>query len=103
MRNIKQLCLVVLCTLFLGACGSTIKLAETDAQQVRQTRLTIPVPGAESGVVQVDSYHPCCIQSRSLDTLPETRTVPAKRSIYFDYDGYRVQDEFKALVEAHSK
>jgi peptidoglycan-associated lipoprotein len=104
MRNIKAVSLVFSCTLFLGACGSTVKLAEKAAEQVTQNLVTVPVPAAVSGVVRVEpSAQPCCMEPRSLDPLQDPRNILAKRSIYFDYDGYRVQDEFKALVEAHGQ
>ncbi len=100
MRNIKAVSLVVSCTLFLGACGSSVKLAQKDAEPVTQDLVTVPV----SGVVRVEpSSQACCIKPRSLDPLQDARNILAKRSIYFDYDGYIVQDEFKALVEAHGQ
>lgn len=100
MRNIKTFTLIISSVLFLGACGSTVKLAEKGAEQVNHASVTAAVPGA---VLPDSPARPCCIEPRTLDPLDDPRSILAKRSVYFDYDGYIVQGEFKSLVEAHSK
>jgi peptidoglycan-associated lipoprotein len=38
-----------------------------------------------------------------LAVLTDPRSVLSKRSVYFDYDQYVIKDEFKPLVDTHSK
>src|SRR5258708_9423963 len=35
--------------------------------------------------------------------LRDPRSILSKRSVYFDFDSYAVKDEYKPLIEAHSK
>jgi peptidoglycan-associated lipoprotein len=50
------------------------------------------------------------IESRAVETVTATNTpakndalgMPAKRSVYFDYDSFVVKNEFKPVLEAHA-
>ncbi len=94
MYNIKTIILIVLGMLFLSACSTTDKINDkvTDHNVIEESNQTLP-----------DEHKTCCIGSRIQDPLEDTHSILAKRSIYFDYNSYTVKDEFKPLVEAHSR
>ena len=86
MRNFKATILIVSATFIFSACSTA--------------------PGLNDQVADKDKPDPhrvCCIEPRIPDTLDDPHSILAKRSIYFVYDGYAVQDEFKSLIEAHSR
>ncbi len=43
------------------------------------------------------------VVTRSNDPLDDPKGVLAKRSVYFDYDGFVVKDEYKSVVQNHSQ
>jgi peptidoglycan-associated lipoprotein len=92
MHKMKSLALIISSTLVLAACGSSVKLDDKAAVEERT-----PVPTASTA----DPRSVNTVNTGSVDPL--TQGVLAKRSVYFDYDSYIVKDEFKPVVEAHSK
>lgn len=91
MRNVTIFALIISSVVLLSACGSTVKLDEETAGKVK----ILPPPEVRT----------CCINPDKLITRPhdEPGSILAKRSIYFDLDGYSVKGEFRPLVEAHAK
>ena len=86
MHNLKTIILMVSATFVFSACSTA--------------------PGVNDQVVHNDKPDPnrvCCIEPRIPDPLDDPHSILAKRSIYFVYDGYAVRDEFKPLIEAHSR
>ena len=79
--------------LLLGACSST-KLDEKPPVVERSTSTTAPTQ---------DSRSVSTVTAPSTDELNDPKGVLARRSVYFDYDSYIVKDEFKPVVEAHSR
>ncbi len=75
------------------ACSTPVKLAEKPV--VEDKSMTTPAP--------VDTRTVNAVDTASMDPLNDPKGVLAKRSVYFDYDSYVVKDEYKSLVEAHSK
>ncbi|HJV80071.1 peptidoglycan-associated lipoprotein Pal [Noviherbaspirillum sp.] len=94
MRPITSLALILSSALFLTACGSSVKL--DDKVKVEERSGTVPTTSADARTVAP-------ITTGSTDPLNDPKGVLAKRSIYFDFDSYIVKDEFKPLVQAHSK
>jgi peptidoglycan-associated lipoprotein len=92
MHKMKSLALIISSTLVLAACGSSVKLDDKAAVEERT-----PVPTASTA----DTRSVNTVNTGSVDPL--TQGVLAKRSVYFDYDSYIVKDEFKPVVDAHSK
>lgn len=77
--------------LLLAACGSVGPAADNGglAGDARR-KLPEPIPT-------------CCINPMKPDTLDDPASVLARRSVYFDLDGYLVKDEYKAILEAHAR
>lgn len=86
MRNFKTIVLIVSASFVLSACSTAPGLNDQVADK--------DMP---------DRHRVCCIEPRIPDPLDDPHSILAKRSIYFVYDGYAVQAEFKPLVEAHSR
>lgn len=88
MRKLDTLLLLVCSTLLLAACGSTVKLDDTTA-------------GGDHG--KPEPVRPCCANPQRPDPLDDSQRPLVKRSIYFDFEGYTVKEEYKPVIEAHSK
>jgi peptidoglycan-associated lipoprotein len=76
--------------LLLSACSTPIKQAE-------------PAPTPAPVAAQPDQRTVATVQAPAVDPLDDPKGVLAKRSVYFDYDSYMVKDEFKPVVDAHSR
>lgn len=95
MRTLTTTSFILSTALLLVACSST-KLDETKA----------PVEDRSSnmaGAAPADPRSVSTVNAGSADGLDDPRGVLARRSVYFDYDSYIVKDEFKSVVEAHSR
>jgi peptidoglycan-associated lipoprotein len=77
----------------LAACSSPVKLDDKPVVEDKS-----PVQPTKTDTNQVKT-----VDTGSVDPLNDPKGVLAKRSVYFDFDSYVVKDEFKSLVEAHSK
>lgn len=88
MFELKKLVVVVAGVLALTACGSSVKLDETapieDSAGYANSR--------QVGTVDVSS-----------DPLNNPNGELARRSVYFDFDSYVVKEEYRPVVEAHSR
>lgn len=89
MRTSKPLVPLIMAMALLSACASTVKL--DDAVVVEA------LPGHPAAPQN------CCAEPRIPGPLDDLQGILSKRSIYFDYDGYTVKDEFRSLIEAHSR
>ncbi|MBC7415680.1 MAG: peptidoglycan-associated lipoprotein Pal [Herminiimonas sp.] len=81
--------------MLLAACSST-KLDETKP----------PVEDRSASTTQSGAADPrsvATVNAGTTDPLSDPKGILARRSVYFDYDSYIVKDEFKPVVEAHSK
>lgn len=85
--------LAIATTMLLGAC-STTKMA--DAPMANQAMVT-PMPAA------ADPRTVATVTTVSIDPLNDAKGMLARRSVYFDYDSYGVKDEFKPVLDAHSR
>ena len=86
MRNLKSLLLLLSSVAILSACSSTTKLDDKAKVEDR---------GADARSVST--------VSADSDALNDPKGVLAKRSVYFGFDKYDVNDDGKQVVEAHSK
>ena len=95
MRTLTTTSFILSTALLLVACSST-KLDETKA----------PVEDRSSnmaGAAAADPRSVATVNAGTTDGLDDPRGVLARRSVYFDYYSYIVKDEFKSVVEAHSR
>lgn len=87
--------LILTSAMLLAACSST-KLDETKP----------PVEDRSASTTQSGAADPrsvATVNAGTTDPLSDPKGILARRSVYFDYDSYIVKDEFKPVVEAHSK
>lgn len=89
MNTLKTLTLGITSALFLAAC-STTKLEEPKTATAPEAKPTASTPAAPATVAQP-----------AVDPLNDPNSPLAKRSVYFAFDNYTVQDDYKALVTAH--
>lgn len=83
---------IILSSVFLiAACSSPIK--KDDAAPVAN----------RSGANALDSGSINGMDAGTSDPLNDPQNVLAKRSIYFDLDGYTIKDEFQSVVENHAR
>lgn len=69
-----------------GSAASSSVMADTDTAR----KMPDPIPT-------------CCTNPQGPDPLGDPHGRLAQRSIYFDFDGYVIRDEFRLLVEAHGR
>lgn len=89
----------------IAACSSSIKLEDPPAEGSS----TVPdaragqAPGASG--VGLGSERP--IAQVTLDSSKEPWNDPknplSKRSVYFDFDSYAIRDEYRSVIETHSR
>lgn len=84
MDKLKKLLVILSATVFLAACESSVKLDE-DVQ-----------PDTDSRTVST-------VSTGSTDPLNDPKGELAKRSIYFEFNSYVVQDEYQSVVQAHAR
>ena len=95
MRTLTTTGFLLSSALLLAAC-STTKLDEAKAPiEDRSANM--------AGTAPADPRSVSTVNAGSTDGLDDPRGVLARRSVYFDYDSYIVKDEFKSVVEAHSR
>ncbi|HEY5800075.1 MAG TPA: peptidoglycan-associated lipoprotein Pal [Burkholderiaceae bacterium] len=94
MHNLKNAALIVTGALLIGGCASKVPLAEKPP--VVEAAPAPAAPATDPRAVQT-------VQATSVDPLNDPKGVLAKRSVYFDTDSYTVKDDYKSVVDNHSK
>jgi peptidoglycan-associated lipoprotein len=84
MDKLKKLLIILSAAVFLAACESSVKLDE-DVQP------------------ETDSRTVSTVDTGSTDPLNDPKGELAKRSIYFEFNSYVVQDEYQSVVQAHAR
>ena len=96
MRIPQTLAIMLTSALLITACSSPVKLDDKAGVEDRSGSTT----GQSADPRSVGTVN----ATRSgMDPLNDPQGVLAKRSIYFDLDSYTVKDEFKPVLEAHSR
>lgn len=94
----KQLSLVLL-SLILSACGSQQIKPEQDRAQIedRKPANVTSNSGAvsQANVATGDEF--------DLAKLKDPNSILSKRNVFFDFDSFVINDEFKPLLEAHGR
>ncbi|MFZ4530003.1 MAG: peptidoglycan-associated lipoprotein Pal [Undibacterium curvum] len=90
----KTLAMLVSSVVLLSACASKVPLEEK--APVVEKPVQAVTPAADPNAVKE-------VKTVSVDPLNDPNGVLAKRSVYFDFDSYIVKDDYKSVVENHSK
>lgn len=88
----------------LAACGSAVKL--DDNQAAIEDRKPNPVTATQQGGPQAGGGTAAQSQTgvATVDLGRNAATAATlERTVYFDYDSYVVRDEYRGLIEGHSK
>ena len=80
----------------LAACSSAQKNEQPPAGV--EERRPVAKPAEQPAVAKVD-----LTQKPAMNLLTDPGSILSKRSIYYDFDKYDVQDQYKGLIEAHAK
>src|SRR6476646_3939048 len=94
----KKLALYVLVALAAAACASNDKKETPAAVTDLSSGAQQPQSGTGSSTTQ---QKPMC--SVSGNPLTDPTSPLSKRSVYFDFDSNAVKDEYRGLVQAHSR
>lgn len=90
----KQMLLSAMVVSLLAGCASQ-EMKEQPKAAVEEKSVTAAVPAAETKSAE---------QAKMTgNPLKDPNNILSKRSVYFDFDQSSVKDEFKPLVDAHSK
>ncbi|MBC3869058.1 peptidoglycan-associated lipoprotein Pal [Undibacterium oligocarboniphilum] len=90
----KTLALMISSVVLMSACASKVPLQEK--AKVEEKPIATTSTPADPNAVKT-------VSTGSVDPLDDPKGVLAKRSVYFDFDSYVVKDEYKSVVDAHSK
>jgi peptidoglycan-associated lipoprotein len=99
MRNILTLALLGVAAATLTGCPSAPVKPETPVEN-RDVNAGAKSDGSATTTTVDDKG----LDGKNIDPLLDPKNVNlAKRSIYFDYDKYDIQDKFKPVVDAHAR
>jgi peptidoglycan-associated lipoprotein len=94
----KQVALYILVAVAAAACASK----ETQTQPSVTDRSTaVPSTSAQAGSSSTQRQQPS--QPLAGNPLTDPNSPLSKRSVYFDFDSNSVKDEYRGLVQAHSR
>ena len=94
----KNTALYILVAIAAAACASK----ETQTQPSVSDRSTaVPSTSAQSGASTTQRTQPS--QGMAGNPLNDPNSPLSKRSVYFDFDSNAVKDEYRGLVQAHSR
>ena len=91
----KSVSLLLASIALISACSTPVKLEEPKPVVVVEKSEPKVEPKVDTTVVKTVEADPY--------DLNNPKGLLAKRSVYFDYDSYIVKDEFKSVLENHSK
>lgn len=95
----RKIFFVAAASLILAACGSQPPAPEQSGAGVEDR-----TPGAvKVETPQVKPVTPEPMDVTSMAALRDPKSILSKRSVFFDFDQYSIKDEFKPLVDAHSR
>jgi peptidoglycan-associated lipoprotein len=92
-----KLALAIASALILSACSSTKETVKPETDVKPSTSTGAPSSSSTSGTSSTST------SGTSIPNTPPTGTIPAKRSVYFDFDSNAIKDEFTPVVQAHAK
>ncbi len=101
MNRTRTLWTLLLCAALAG-CGSSVELDESQDATI-ESRETGAGAGAggigdsSRAVEQIDAG------DQAQDPLNDPQGILAKRSIYFAFDSFVVEDEYRPIIEAHAR
>ncbi len=88
----KKIVLSALLATLLAACAG--QQAKEQAGAAVEERATSAKP-AET--------RPLTAQPLAVNPLKDPSNILSKRSVYYDFDSFVIKDEYKSIVEAHSR
>jgi peptidoglycan-associated lipoprotein len=95
--RMKKLALYLAVAIVAGACGSNETKPDSAAVTDRSTGVPPPSAGTSASTTRPAQPPTGMVRNELTDG------VLAKRSVYFDYDSNAVKDEYRGLVQAHSR
>lgn len=93
----KRILSVLLVSLLAACAGQGAK--EQSGAAVEERTVGQPAKPAEKPV----EARPLPTQPIAVNPLKDPNSILSKRSVYYDFDSYVIKDDYKPLVQAHSK
>ena len=91
----KKIIPAVAIVLILGACASN--------EPVKEVPVVDRTPGTTAPTTSTATSQPTATQPVVGNPLTDPNNILSRRSVYFDYDSNVVKDEFRNLIQAHTK
>lgn len=103
MNRTTKLLLAGLTAALLSACGSNVKLEDTQqtAAPVESRTTDGQAGGADASGAGSRGVQQVTLGDK--DPLNDPASPLARRSIYFDFDSFAIRDEYRGTVEAHAR
>lgn len=93
----KKIVLSALLATLLAACAG--QQAKEQAGAAVEERAT----GAKSAEQKPAETRPLAAPSMAANPLKDPNNILSKRGVYYDFDSFVIKDEYKSIVEAHSR
>jgi peptidoglycan-associated lipoprotein len=90
--------IVAIVAALAAGCKSTETQAPAPIDDKAPAAAATAAPGASTSGAGATG-----VTGTPMSPLKDPKSILSKRTVYFDYDSYVVKDEYRAMVEAHSK
>lgn len=94
---------ITMSLVIMGVAGCASNEAKEQAKPVVEERKPVVASPPPSQQPAVKPTVPAKVVATPIDPFSDPKNPLSKRSVYFDFDQYVIKDEFKPLVQAHSK
>ena len=103
MNRTTKLLLAGLTAALLSACGSNVKLEDTQqtAAPVESRTTDGQAGGADASGAGSRGVQQVTLGDK--DPLNDPASPLARRSIYFDFDSFAIRDEYRGTIDAHAR
>ncbi|TXL68513.1 peptidoglycan-associated lipoprotein Pal [Zeimonas arvi] len=103
MNRTTKLLLAGLTAALLSACGSNVKLEDTQqtAAPVESRTTNGQAGGADASGAGSRGVQQVTLGDK--DPLNDPASPLARRSIYFDFDSFAIRDEYRGTIDAHAR
>jgi len=104
MNRTTKILLAGLTAALLSACGSNVKLEDTQQTAAPvESRTTAGLPGSGASASGAGPRDVQQVTVGEKDPLNDPASPLSRRSIYFDFDSFAIRDEYRGTIDAHAR
>lgn len=103
MKRTTKILLAGLTAALLSACGSNVKLEDTQQTAAPVESRTTGQAGSGADATGAGARGVQQVTLGDKDPLNDPASPLARRSIYFDFDSFAIRDEYRGTIDAHAR